>query len=169
MRPEDITYKIYSCFTSFRVLLFYILLIFVLVNAICPNLKLPSLSSEFFAETLKAIINILLAVGAIIATFVTIALEIIRKQEKAEYVTALWLKFAKYIIYPFAIATFAGVVLFLKEAGVNIPKADLSFSILILFGYLTVNSIYVIVKAGENLVNEGWRIKEPATNSRKSD
>ncbi len=167
--PEDITNKIYSCFTSLRVSLFYILFVFVLISAIFPNLKLPSLSPEFFADALKAIINVLLAIGAIIATFVAIALEIVKKQEKAKDVTNLWSKFAKYIIYPFTIAIFAGAVLFLEKVGVNISKTNLSFSVLVLFGYLTVNSIYIIVRAAEDIVNENWRIKKSATNNRKDD
>lgn len=154
--PESITYKTYSRLTSFRVPMFYALLILVFVTAICSDTNLPSVRPELFLAMLNKMVNLLLAAGTIITTFFTIALGIIVSKEKPGDVTALWEKFAKYIIYPFAVAILIGIILFLKEMGLDIHKTDLSFALLVLFGYLTINSVYVIVKAGEELVNAGW-------------
>lgn len=98
-------------------------------------------------------IYLLLSIGAFTAAFITIGIEIIKTKREAQNVTYIWSNLVKYAIYPFVVAMLIGVVLFLKDAGVN---GSASFSLFLLFVYLTINSFYTTIKAAENLVNEAW-------------
>lgn len=170
MKPEDLTYKIYSRFTAFRVLIFYLLLIFVVINLIFPFNIFPSIKSELFINALNSMIQFLIIVeGAIVVAFFPVALQIMIEKRKSEEVTDLWLKIAKYIIYPFSIIILIEMTLFLKEYGIDIPKTSLSFTLLLLFGYLTINSVYVLVKDAETLIDEGWIKKEKTSPKIKQD
>ena len=156
--PEYFTFRIYKLFTYIRVPIFWLLLLFWIIDlfyfGLDTNSWLPLWSSEIFSSMAIKMIYLLLSVGAFTAAFITIGIELIKNKREAQTVTSIWANLVKYAIYPFVVAMFIGVVLFLKEAGVY----DLtSFSLFLLFVYLTINSVYTTIRAGENLVNEAFQ------------
>ncbi len=158
IKPEDLVYKIYSKLTICRTLLFWILIIFVVWTAIDPRWHV-SVSQELFKNALKAMATILLTIGGITVGFVTIVVGMVKNKTKIE-VTQLWQKFATYIIYPFAIVVFIGLILFLVEIGITFPDTSSSAPLLVLFGYLVANSFFIIIKASEVLINQAWALEE---------
>ncbi len=154
IKPEDITYKIYSKLTDFRSGFFILFLVFVIWTAIDPRWQIV-VSRELFISTLKAMITILLAIGGITASFVTIAVGLTKNKKRVE-VTNLWLELAKYIIYPFAVIVLIGIILFLTQINISIPDTNSSLSLLMFFGFLVANSFFVIIKASEILIDQSW-------------
>ena len=156
--PEFFTFRIYRLFTYIRVPIFCLLLLFWIIDffffSLDTNSWLPLWSSEIFSSIEIKMVYLLISVGAFTAAFITIGIELIKSKREAQTVTSIWSNLVKYAIYPFVVAMLIGVVLFLKEAGVY----DLtSFSLFLLFAYLTMNSVYTTIKAGENLVNEAFQ------------
>ena len=156
--PEYFTFRIYKLFTYIRVPIFWLLLVLwvsdLLYFDLEVNLQLPFWDSEIFNSMAIKMIYLLLSVGAFTAAFITIGIELIKTKREAKTVTAIWSNLVKYAIYPFVVATFIGVILFLKKVGVYDTT---SFSLFLLFAYLTINSVYTTIRAGENLVNEAFQ------------
>lgn len=161
--PEYFTFRIYKLFTYIRVPIFWLLLVLWVSDLfyfdLDTNLLLPLWDSEFFSSMAIKMIYLLLSVGAFTAAFITIGIELIKTKREAKIVTAIWSNLVKYAIYPFVAAMFIGVILFLKKVGVYDAT---SFSLFLLFVYLTINSVYTTIRAGENLVNEAFQ-EESAT------
>ena len=99
-------------------------------------------------------IYLLLPIGAFTATFFTIVIEIIKNKLEAQNVTVIWSNLIKYTVYPFIVAVFIGVALFLRDIGIY---NHMPLSIFLLFTYLTINSFYTTIKMAEILVNETWQ------------
>jgi len=156
--PEFFTFRIYRLFTYIRVPIFWLLLLFWIIDffffSLDTNSWLPLWSSEIFSSIEIKMVYLLISVGAFTAAFITIGIELIKSKREAQTVTSIWSNLVKYAIYPFVVAMLIGVVLFLKEAGVY---DSTSFSLFLLFAYLTMNSVYTTIKAGENLVNEAFQ------------
>ena len=87
IKPEDITYKIYSKLTDFRSGFFILFLVFVIWTAIDPRWQIV-VSRELFISTLKAMITILLAIGGITASFVTIAVGLTKNKKRPNIIDA---------------------------------------------------------------------------------
>jgi hypothetical protein len=153
--PEFFTFKLYNFFTSIRVPIFWILLLFWVIDIFCSRLDtnswLPAWSSEKLGSIAARIIYFLLSIGAFTAAFITIGIELIKKSESTQKITAIFSNIVKYAIYPFVVAAFIGLILFLDE--VNIYDAN-SFSFFLLTVFLVINSIYTTIRAAENLVHK---------------
>lgn len=153
IKPEDITYKVYSKLTFFRSEIFFLLLAFVVWTAADPRLHLV-VSRDLFITALSAMIAILLAVGTLTAGFVTIVVEMVKNKTQNEVIN-LWSQTAKYIIYPFAVVVLSAIILFLAQLGISLSNTSSSLSILIFLAYLVAHSFFII-KVSEVLINENW-------------
>ncbi len=161
--PEYFAFKIYKLFTYIRVPIFWLLFLFFIIDIFWLKMDFtiwfPFWSPALFTSLSINMIYLLLSIGAFTAAFITIGVEIIKTKPEAQSVTHIWSNLVKYAIYPFVIAMLIGFILFLRKVGVNLPA---HFSIFILFVYLTINSFYTTIRAGENLVNEAWYSEQKA-------
>ena len=157
--PEYITVRIYNnLFTPIRVQTFWLIVIFCFVDIFWLRLDItswfPFFDQEIFISITKKMIYLLLPIGAFTATFFTIVIEIIKNKLEAQNVTVIWSNLIKYTVYPFIVAVFIGVALFLRDIGIY---NHMPLSIFLLFTYLTINSFYTTIKMAEILVNETWQ------------
>ena len=158
LSPEYFTFRVYKLFTYIRVPIFWLLLVLwvsdLLYLNLDTNLLIPLWNSEIFSSIAIKMIYLLLSIGAFTAAFITIGIELIKTKHEAKTVTVIWSNLVKYAIYPFIVAMFIGVILFLKEVEVYDATC---FSLFLLLAYLTINSIYTTIRAAENLVNEAFQ------------
>ncbi|GEM_PF-2789727 len=158
--PEFFTVRFYNyIFTPVRVEIFLILFAFWIIDAVWLKMDitqwLPFWSQELFDLIIVKMIYLLLSVGVFTATFFTILIEIIKTKKNltAQNITYLWSNLFKYTSYPFVAAVVIGAVMFFRDAGLY---QNISFSVFLLFVFLTLNSFYTTTKMAEILVNESW-------------
>lgn len=148
LAPEYFTLRLYHAFTYVRVVLFYILLVLYLLNALWGDVwaNIPWTQDDLVFVASRGI-YILLAVGALTATWFAIVIEIIKKSNRA---AGQWANIVKYVVYPVITAVIISYVPLLHKFGIIIP-APLSLSLLI--AYLIFNSLFTTVKEAENIAN----------------
>lgn len=151
--PEYFTFRIYKAFTYIRIPTFWILLFFWVIDFLYLKMGFNFWRGEIFISILIKMIYFLISIGAFTAAFITIAIEIIKSKTEPKDVAMIWSNLVKYTIYPFVVAGLISVVIFLKN--INIYNSP-SFSLFILFTYLTLNTIYTTIKIAEILINEAW-------------
>lgn len=156
--PEHFTRQIYKKLTEVRVLTFWLLVIFYVIDSlfIKPDFIsywFPNWRLEIFTQIATKMLYSLLAVGVFTATFFTIVIKTIKTKKDPATITGVWTNLVKYTIYPFAASIVVGTALFLVKVGVNIPAL---FSLFLLFIFLTINSFYTTIKMAEILVSENY-------------
>jgi len=149
LAPEYFTLRIYHAFTYIRVVLFYILIVFYLLNVFWWDdvwLDIPWTQDDLVFVA-KHGIYILLAVGALTATWFAIVIEVIKKSNRA---AGQWANIVKYVAYPVITAVIISSIPLLHKLDVTIP-APLPLSLLI--AYLIFNSLFTAIKEAENIAN----------------
>jgi hypothetical protein len=149
--PEFFTLRLYHGFTYIRVPLFYILIVVYILNAFWGDIwaGLPW-TQEDLGLVVKYSTYLLLTVGALVATWLTIVLNIIKVSERAG---GQWANLVKYVLYPIVTAILISIVTLLQKFGVIIPAP---FSLSLLIGFLLLNAIFTTIKEAEHLANASY-------------
>ena len=151
LAPEFFTLRLYHGFTYIRVPLFYILIVLYILNALWGDIwvGLPW-TQEDLGVVVKYSTYLLLTIGALVATWLTILLNIIKISERAG---GQWANLVKYVLYPIVTAILISIVTFLQKFGVIIPAP---FSLSLFIGFLLLNAIYTTIKEAEHLANASY-------------
>ena len=151
LAPEFFTLRLYHGFTYIRVPLFYVLIVLYILNALWGDIWVGiPWTQEDLGTVAKYSTYLLLTLGAIIATWLTIVLNIIRVSERAG---GQWANLVKYVLYPIVTAILISIVTFLQKLGVIIPAP---FSLSLFIGFLLLNALYTTIKEAEHLANASY-------------
>lgn len=153
--PEFFTLQFYHGFTYIRVPLFYILIVLYILNALWGDIwvGLPW-TQEDLGVVAKYSTYLLLTVGALVATWLTIVLNIIKVSERAG---GQWANLVKYVLYPIVTAILISTIILLQKFGVTIPAP---FSLSLFIGFLLLNALYTTIKEAEQLVNASYGVED---------
>jgi len=154
--PERFPRLIYNhVLTPVRGLIFYVIILFFTASLFIDlRFTYPvNFGPDIFRYWSIKMMYLLFAMGAFTASFFTIVIKTIKMKQETWKVTSIWANLVKYTLYHFATAIVIAVVLFLMDIGKAIPEL---FPLFLLFVFLTMNSLYVIIRMAEILVNENY-------------
>lgn len=151
LAPEFFTLRLYHGFTYIRVSLFYFLIALYILSALWGEVwaGIPW-TQEDLGTVAKYSIYLLLTVGAIIVTWLTIVLNIIKASERAG---GQWANLVKYVLYPIVTAILITTVMLLQKFRIIIPAP---FSLSLFIGFLVLNALYTTIKEAEHLANASY-------------